>query len=174
MHEAREAAQEVKGKLDGIEGRHDVNAKKGALAKQVLEAKEELVQRSAPVLKELRDKLHQRQEVISTLRFLSPALVVQLALEDVAGSGMTRHRRFQDQVDGHHHRFRAFFHGPIKQGAHLTVRDLEAVPAFTFEEEPTSAMAARVLAGVAGLLIAMTVLLGFAWPALRRVGRLAR
>jgi ABC-2 type transport system permease protein len=174
MHEAREAAQDVKGKLDGLEGRHDVNAKKGVLAKRVLEAKEALVERSAPVLKELRDKLRQRQALISTLRFISPALVVQLALEDVAGSGMNRHHIFQDQVDAYHERFRAFFKTPVQTGVSLRSEDLDALPQFSFEEEPLSSMAARVAAGVGFLLLTVVLLLILAGPSLRRVGRLSR
>ena len=174
MHEAREAAQEVKGKIDGLEGRHDIDAKKGALAKRVVEAKEELVERSAPVLKELRDKLRERQAVLSNLRFLSPALVVQLALEDVAGSGMNRHHLFEDQADAYHARFRGFFKEPIQAERPLKTSDLSQVPGFTFEDEPITAMSARVAGGAGVLLLAVIGLLALAGPSLRRVGRLTR
>jgi len=174
MHEAREAAQEVKGKIDGMEGRHDVDAKKGVLAKRVLEAKEELVQRSAPVLKELREKLHERQELLAKLGYLSPALLVQLALEDVAGSGMKRHRTFQDQVDAFHADFRAHFKGPVASGRQLKSEDLATAPQFAFQEEPAGHLSRRVLSGALALFLAALLMLSLAGPSLRRVGRLAR
>ena len=40
--------------------------------------------------------------------------------------------------------------------------------------EDSSALAARVLFGVLGLLLASLLLFGLAWPRLQRVGRLAR
>ena len=174
MHEAREAAQDVKGEIDGLVGRHDINAKKGVLAKRVLEAKEELVKRSAPVLKELRNQLRERQALLSRLRFLSPALVVQFALEDVAGSGMARHHVFEDQVDAYHASFRAYFTLPVRAGRMLGSKDLDLIPKFSYAEEPVSAMSGRVMGGVIALLLSLVGLLLLARPALRRVGRLTR
>ena len=174
LNEAREAAQEIERDLAGIEGRHDQDTKTKSYAQKIVKVEAELARRSAPVLTELRAKQRQRQELISTLRFTSPAIVVQLALEDIAGSGATRHQRFDDQVDAFHKDFRAFFVERVKAGEDLNLSDLDAVPTLSFKEEESSALAARVLIGVLGLLLASLLLLGLAWPRLQRVGRLAR
>ena len=100
--------------------------------------------------------------------------MVQLALEDVAGSGMSRHHVFQDQVDAYHERFRSFFKTPVQDGLLLRPADLDALPQFSFEEEPFMDMAARVATGVGVLFLAVVFLLVLAGPSLRRVGRLAR
>lgn len=174
LHQAREATQAAKGKLDRLEGRHDRKPQADGFAQRVVEVEEELARRSAPVLTELRDALRQRQELVDTLRFLSPAMVVQLALEDVAGSGAARHERFEAQVDAFHRTFRAWFVERIRSGARLTTADLADVPALTYEEEPASALLTRVLVAIFVLLLGAAALLGVAWPGLRRVGRLTR
>ena len=87
LHEAREASQDVERELNLLQGRHDIDANKGDAAKQVVKVQEELAKRSEPVLKELNDQLRARQEVLDILRFASPAIMVQIALEDIAGSG---------------------------------------------------------------------------------------
>ena len=174
MHEAREAAQEAKKQLDGMEGRHDVNKQAKGFAKRIVEVQEELAQRSQPVVHELTEQLNKRQALVDTLRFVSPAIVVQLALEDVAGAGATRHRRFEAQVDEFHATYRTYFYDRIKAETPFTGAHLAGVPKMTFVEEAPGSLAARVLGGVLALLLATALLIGLAWPGLRKVGRLTR
>lgn len=174
VHEARASAQEVEQKLSGLEGRHDMNTKTKDYAQRVVAVQEELARRSAPVIGALREQLQHRQDVADILRFLSPALVVQGALEDVAGSGATRHQRFANQVDGFHERFRSYFFERIRGGENLTTASLDAVPRLSFDEEPAGSLVARVLIGVLALLLLAGLLLALAWPRLQRVGPLAR
>jgi len=174
LHEAREAAQDVERKLTGIEGRHDVDTTTRGYAKKVVRAQEELAQRSSVVFVELREKTRQRQELLNTLRFISPAIVVQLALEDIAGAGATRHQIFDEQADAFHERYRGFFFTKISEGQDFSPAALESVPQFLFHEEPSSSFIGRILAGVLMLLLAAGSLVAVAWPRLLRVGRLTR
>ncbi|MFT7625857.1 MAG: ABC-2 type transport system permease protein [Myxococcota bacterium] len=174
LHQAREAAGEAEKELVGIEGRHDADPSKGGLAKRVVEVQEELARRSAPVLTAVRDRLAERQGLINGLRFVSPAILVQLALEDVAGSGAVRHHHFQEQVDAYHTTFRRYFGDRIRAGTHLSAADLAGVPVLTFQEESVGQLLMRVLMGVFGLLLAVGALILFSLPGLRRVGRLTR
>jgi ABC-2 type transport system permease protein len=114
LHEAREAGQEVERKLAGLEGRHDVDTTTKGYAKRVVEVQQELARRSEPVLQELRAQVAKRQSMVDTLRFVSPAIVTQLALEDVAGAGAVRHQRFEAQVDTYHEQYRAYFFAHIQ------------------------------------------------------------
>jgi len=175
VHEAREAAREIERELDGLTGRHDIDrtAAEG-FAQRVVEVQEELARRSAPVVTELRDQLRKRQALVDTLRYLSPAMVIQLALEDVAGAGPTRQQRFEAQVDVFHGTLRAFFFDRVRAGTRLTRADLQSLPQLKFEEEPAGALVLRVLIAVLALLLGVAVLIGVAWPGLQRVGRLAR
>ena len=96
--------------------------------------------RSAPVHHEWQEKMRARTELVSYLRFLSPAIVVQLALEDVAGSGTVRHQRFDEQVDDFYDRFRAFFFKKVEGGSRHVKADIDGIPSLRFEEEdPPSA-----------------------------------
>ena len=56
LHEAREAAQAVEEKLNALEGRHDIDPKKGATAQAIVEVQEALLERSEPVLAEVREQ----------------------------------------------------------------------------------------------------------------------
>lgn len=171
LHEAREAAQEVESRLTSMVGRHDVNPKRGELAKKVVQVQDELANRSEPILAELKEQLERRHRLMERLQYLSPAILVQLALEDVAGSGAVRHQRFQEQADAYHKRFRAFFSERIQAGALFSPKDFQALPQFRFEEASLSGLASRVLASSAVLLLAALGLLLIARPGLSQIGR---
>ena len=173
MHEAREAAQEVDQALSGLKGRHDVDTQTKTYAKKLVKAQDALLERAEPLMHELEETLRQRQGMVDWLRFLSPAIVVQLALEDVAGSGAARHQRFDTQLDAFHPTFRSFYFERIKTGADLTVADLEARPKMTFAEEPVAHLSQRIFWGILALLMLVFVLIASAWPRLKRIGRLS-
>jgi len=174
LHEAREAGQDVEKELAGLKGRHDVDTTTTGFAKRVVEVEEALARRTTPVVTELREQLARRQGMVDTWRFLSPAILVQLALEDVAGSGASRHQRFEAQVDAFHGTFRERFFDRIRRETRLTAVDLETLPQPAFVEEPVGSLAWRVLSGVLGLLLFAGALVGLGRSGLQRVGRLAR
>jgi ABC-2 type transport system permease protein len=171
LHEAREVTQETEAELNNLVGRHDVNPKRGDLAKKVVLVQDELAKRSAPVLEELNAQLQKRQMLMGWLQYASPAILVQLALEDVAGSGATRHHSFREQADAYHTRFRAFFSERIQAGNRFSLKDFEAIPVFRFEEAGLWGLASRVIVSSAVLLLAALALLMIARPGLRRIGR---
>jgi ABC-2 type transport system permease protein len=173
LHEVREATQEAKQKLDGIQGRHDVDQATHDYAKQVTAMQKELAVKMGPILKDMRSRQDERQSLLSVLQFLSPAVVVQLAVEDIAGSGSLRHHRFESQVDQYHDQYRAFFFSKIEQDQWLETQDLNAVPRFEFVEESTRDLGARALFGVLWLMALSMMLVGLAFKGLRTVGRLS-
>ena len=173
LHEAREAAQAMERELAGLEGQHDQDTTTQAYAEKLVKVQTDLAKRSAPVLADLRTQLAERQGLLDGLRFLSPAMVVQLALEDVAGTGARRHQRFEAQVDAFHDRFRAQLFEKVRAGTRLDAAQIKAMPQWAFEEEPTGDLVSRVLTGVLGLLLGALLFFGLALSGLRRVGRLA-
>jgi ABC-2 type transport system permease protein len=164
----------VERELNTIEGRHDTNSKVGEAAKKVVKIQDELTKRSEPILKELSEQLRERQSMLSALRFLSPAILVQISLEDIAGSGSVRHDLFETQADAFHKTYRQFFSGRIQAGQNMTTADLEKLPAFVFQEEPVWDLAKRTLTSILALLLASCFLVVLARPGLEKVGRLAR
>jgi ABC-2 type transport system permease protein len=173
MHDLRDSARDVERELSGLEGTHNVDPNTRDFAQKRVSIQDALMARAKPGISTLRETLRERQAMVDWLRFLSPAIVVQLALEDVAGSGAVRHQRFDDQLEALHARYRAFFSARVRSGAPFTAADLAARPRLTFEEESVSALAGRVGGGVVGLALLTLLLLIGAWPGLRRVGRLA-
>lgn len=114
--------------------------------------------RVRPVIERYERQIESQQRTIDSLRFLSPAVLMQDALNDLAGTGTPRHRHFLAQVSAFHTSWRAYFTPLVFKKATMTA--LDATPRFTFIEEPTSAVVIRVLGALAGLLIP-TLALGY-------------
>ena len=120
--------------------------------------------RIKPVLERYTQQLSAQQRVIGRARFLSPAIVMQDALNDVAGTGTMRHSHFVKQVEAYHQRWRDYFVRLVFQKARL--QDYSQIPAFAFNEETTAAVIGRVFGSLAWLAI---VSLGIATIALIRL-----
>lgn len=131
-------------------------------------AQAEMDRRAEPVEARIEEALARQQDLAGRLAFLSPAVVVREALNDLAGTGVIRHQRFRAQADRFRHEWRRFFGSRIFQGDVLTPADYEAIPRFSFQEEPRSAVYGRVLAWLAGLVCWVLAALGLVWLALRR------
>jgi ABC-2 type transport system permease protein len=107
-----------------------------------------------------------QQRFVESVRFLSPAILMQDALNDLSGTGTARHRHFVAQVDAFHGAWRAYFTRHVLQRTRLG--SLDDVPAFTYEDERTSAMAARVGLSVLGLVVPAGLLAALGAVRLRR------
>jgi ABC-2 type transport system permease protein len=117
----------------------------------------EVARRVQPVIDRYSERLLAQQQVVGRARFLSPAVLMQDALNDIAGTGMARHREFVRQVEDYHARWRVYFIGLIAQRARLA--DFSNVPRFTFEEESFGTVAGRVMLCFAGLALPALALL---------------
>jgi ABC-2 type transport system permease protein len=127
---------------------------------------DDVARRVRPVVSRYEQQLTRQQQMIDRVRFLSPAVLMQDALNDVAGTGGPRHRHFLDQVDRFHAQWRGFVVPLIFQKARIT--DAGAAPRFTYQEEKTSTVARRVLNGWLGLTAPAAAM---AWIGLRRLRR---
>jgi ABC-2 type transport system permease protein len=126
----------------------------------------EVERRVAPVLERYTRQLSAQQRIIERARFLSPAILVQDALNDIAGTGAARHRAFIAQVEDYHRRWRAYFVPLIFQKQRI--QDYSGLPRFTFVEEEFGTVAGRVALGVAGLAIPSLAIAAFAFVRVRR------
>lgn len=121
-----------------------------------------------PVLDHFDQQALGQQTLVDRFRFLSPAVVTQAALNDIAGTSITRYRHFLGLVDVFHQNWREHFTPRILQKTQLTVGDYDSFPAFQFREESTAAVAARVLIGLFGLFVPAFLIGWFGLRALRR------
>jgi ABC-2 type transport system permease protein len=121
-----------------------------------------------PVIDHFDRQVAGQQTLVDRFRFLSPAIVAQAALNDIAGTSATRYRHFLNLVDAFHQSWRAHFTPQIIQKRLLVSVDYDGFPAFTFSEEPAGTVASRAFLGLIGLLIP-ALLVG--WLGLRALRR---
>jgi ABC-2 type transport system permease protein len=127
---------------------------------------DEVERRVRPVVERHERQIAGQQALIDMLRFVSPAVLMQNALNDVAGTGLARHQAFMAQVDAHHRTWRAHFTPLVL--ARTPVLDYRALPAFTYAEEATGRVGGRVALSLVGLLLPALVIGSLA------IGRLKR
>jgi ABC-2 type transport system permease protein len=123
-----------------------------------------------PILAAYREAYRRQQALVDRLRVISPPLLIHDAVLDLAGTSITRFRRFNDQVDAYHREWRTYFYPLVHAHATMTRTLYENAPRFTFSEEPTSRTARRVLGLVGFTALVGAILLVIV---LRRVERTA-
>jgi ABC-2 type transport system permease protein len=126
----------------------------------------EVERRVRPVLDRYSEQLAGQQRLVEAARFLSPAILMQDALNDVAGSGAARHRAFLAQVEAYHARWRNYFVQLVFQRTQL--EDYSGIPRFVFVEEDLALVARRVAVSLAGLLVPAILIAAFALHRLAR------
>jgi ABC-2 type transport system permease protein len=126
----------------------------------------EVGRRVRPVLDRYTRQLVAQQRIVERARFLSPAILLQDALNDVSGTGVARHREFVSQVEAYHERWRDYFVPLVFQRARLA--DYSRLPGFSFGEEPLDAVSGRVAISVAGISLPAFVVGAVGLTRLRR------
>ncbi len=113
----------------------------------------EVAQRAEPFLARFDEQLAKQQRLVYRYRFLSPAIITQDALNDIAGTGNERYAHYRRSVERFHEEWKAYFVPRMFQGINLTSADYDTYPHFIFQDEPIVVVVRRVLAGFIGLLI---------------------
>lgn len=121
-----------------------------------------------PLARRYDETLMRQQSVVRGFGFLSPAIVMQESLNDLAGTGVARYSHFRWQVSGFVQRHRDYFVPKVLRGDKMTATDFDAIPVFQYQEELLAAMSRRVATSLLGLLLASTVCILGAALKLRR------
>lgn len=103
-------------------------------------------------------QLAQQQRSVNTLRFLSPAIVMQEALNAVAGTDNNRYRHLSRQVDAFHRVWQGFFLPRVLENTPLTLADYQHFPRFSYVEQASSETTRRLFAGLLGLAVPIGLL----------------
>jgi ABC-2 type transport system permease protein len=106
--------------------------------------------------------------LVDCYRYLSPAVVAQAALFDIAATSEHRYKHFLGLADGFHREWRTYFFRYVLRNRALAPQDVDRFPRFRFEEERSSAVAARSASGLATLLFLTIAAGAFAAWRLRR------
>ncbi|MBN8731283.1 MAG: DUF3526 domain-containing protein [Acidobacteria bacterium] len=112
---------------------------------------DELDRRVQPVLATFDEQLTLQQAMVDRYRFLSPAILVQSALYDLAGTNLYRYRHFLHLTEQFHAAWRTHFEPLIARNVRLTPAHINSLPRFHFQEEPFQAVFTRTTAALAGL-----------------------
>jgi len=122
----------------------------------------------APHYADFEQQLAQQQAVITGARVLTPALLMQTALEDVAGTGLPRWQAYRTQTLAFHKQWQDFFIARQIRQQKLTAAEVAAVPVFAFREEPAADVTGRMVTALAWLLIPAAVLWGIGLMRLKK------
>lgn len=122
----------------------------------------------APRYAEFEQQLAQQQALITGARVLTPALLVQTALEDLAGTGLPRWQAFRAQTLAFHATWQEFFIGRQLRQEKLTAVDVASVPVFAFREESGSEVRGRVVTALLWLVLPAGMLWALGFTRLRR------
>ncbi len=98
------------------------------------------------------DQLARQQRLASWLSVLSPTMIAQTVLLDVAGSSAHRFEHFRTEAASFQRQWRTYFEPRVLDAATLTSEEYAAAPAFTYREESPAAMRARVLLPIVMML----------------------
>jgi len=109
-----------------------------------------------PVLKEFEQARNQQNSITNKTAILAFPILIHKALNDLAGTGSTRHDHFLNDVAEYHEAFRHFFFNQFPAGKSFTAYD--EIPDFTYAGEPQSERLQRILKATA-LTLALPILL---------------
>jgi ABC-2 type transport system permease protein len=129
---------------------------------------DEVEKKMKPVLDQFDRQLANQQALLDRYRYLSPAIVTQSALNDLAGTSAHRYKHFLGLADRYHGEWRAWFNPRTIKAVKLTAADIGALPSFQFVEEPTQTVLVRALGSLAGLLVPVLFVMGLSAAALKR------
>ena len=119
---------------------------------------EEIERRVRPVVERYDRQLARQQRVVDRLRFLSPAIVAQDALNDVAGTGAARYRHFVALVEDYHQNWRTLIASMLVRKQKVAATTYDELPQFAYREESLQSVVTRAGLGVGMLLIVGTLL----------------
>ncbi|MDJ0928321.1 MAG: DUF3526 domain-containing protein [Gammaproteobacteria bacterium] len=122
----------------------------------------------APVQQRFREQLNQQQQLVNRFQFVSPAIMMRLALNEVSGTSVDRYEHFEDQVLAFRDRWTEYFMTRFLQNVPLRSADYEKFPAFDYQPEPLALSLARIAASAIGLAVLSMLLLLAGANSLRR------
>jgi ABC-2 type transport system permease protein len=132
----------------------DVQNAMNDVAVTQLAVNEEIERQVRPVVDRYDVQLSRQQALVDRFRLLSPAIVAQDALNDVAGTGSARYRHFVSLVEDYHQGWQTLFAAMIVGKQRVTPAVYDALPQFQYREESFDVLASRIGAALVFLVAA--------------------
>lgn len=127
-----------------------------------------------PLYDEFQVQLNKQEAVVSRFQYLSPAIMMQLAMNEVAGTSADRYENFMKQVFVFQKQWVDFFTVRFLKRTPMTSAEFDQAPSFKYVEEPFGDVLARLLPSLLGLLVVVGGLTAFAFASLRKYRVAAR
>jgi ABC-2 type transport system permease protein len=124
--------------------------------------------RVEPLVRAFDARVRDQRRLAARLAWLSPAILLQAAMNELAGTSTARYELFATQLDAYHASWRAFFYPRIYAGRTLTADDYARLPRFTYQVERPAQVAARAGVNLGGIAAAGAALFALAARMLRR------
>jgi ABC-2 type transport system permease protein len=106
-----------------------------------------------PLYDDFQLQLNKQEELVQRFQFVSPAIMMQLALNEISGTSADRYEHFLYQMYDFHVEWKEFFSTKFLQRYPLKPADYDTFPEFEYEEEPFAAMVTRLVPSLLGMLI---------------------
>ena len=122
-------------------------------------AKQRVDEQVEPFLRRFDHQLLQQQKLVDAMGFLSPAILVNEALNSIAGTDSRRFLAFKSQTEGFHNSWRQHFSPRILDNRATTMDDLSSLPRWHWAEVPANETNWRIWSRI-GLMLALVAGLG--------------
>ena len=96
-------------------------------SEQVMEEK------TAPLLQKYDEQLRQQRNLIRMFKYLSPAILMQQSLNNIAGTSEEHYNSYKKQVFEFSNTWKAYFIPMLFKGEKFTTEDYKNLPQFTYE-----------------------------------------
>jgi ABC-2 type transport system permease protein len=106
-------------------------------------------------------QLARQQQLIDRWQWLSPAVLAQQTLNEIAGAGWSRHRAFLAQADAYIDALRAYFNPRVLSGR-FEFAAFDEWPRYVWREPAPIEAARRFRSAIVGLLLAAVALIAIA------------
>jgi len=127
-----------------------------------------------PLYSQFQEQLNRQEELVQKFQFLSPAIMMQLSLNEISGASADRYEHFMRQVEVFHKQWGDFFAVRFLKREPMKTSDYENFPRFQYVEEPFSAPLARMAPSLLGLLLIVLGVAAYGFVDLRRYQVAAR
>ncbi|TDJ48356.1 MAG: DUF3526 domain-containing protein [Gammaproteobacteria bacterium] len=127
-----------------------------------------------PLYDKFQEQLNKQEALVQRFQYVSPAIMMQLALNEISGTSANRYEHFLDQVYDFHDEWKEYFSTKFLQRYPLKPADYDDFPEFEYSEEPFAAVLARLTPSLLGMLILFLGVVLVPFMALRKYQVAAR
>jgi ABC-2 type transport system permease protein len=94
-----------------------------------------ITEHTQPIVEHHTQQIQSRRDLAGTLRFLSPAILYQESLHEIAGTSSRHYLAYQQQVQSFYVGWRKFLSEKVFRGQKMTKNDLLHLPQFNFQTD---------------------------------------